>query len=580
MRAINSLESGLFRCHKIRPNIASNDKTPSWDGDIEVYKSNTFSKDNLLGTVSVQVKGKWVDELPISTTVKFQVSVADLNNYLKSNGVVFFVIHCNDDGGKVYYKSLMPVDIYMLLKDNPPLISSKSIELQEFPSDDPEVVYGIFNDFIYHSSRQAQLDKEAIDKFTKLGMDSVASKFSFGFGALPTSSEEKRIRYMLDHETYIYAKPNDFDVDVALGKMSVATVGMQRTVPITVNGEVLYKEITKLYSSDGSISVKIGDNITFSEEKKKFSFVYSSKLSERIRDLKFVVGLLEDNKNLDETEIVLHQDNGDGLSYKELKNVLQFYLDLEAALKMMGCDKELQIDGNNIKDLNKMKALVNAFIYDKPVPYSLNGEPGLGTLEFGNIKLLIFCIKDGKDFRFSNPYEMKDLVVKYEFVDEGHTLMASPYFIALTKDRLTDVDNLNCEAVEESIKKFRDGSDTYDQELNRYILEVIGAYDICKKQGLLEMASRLQEILDNTDPENIVYVINRAQIEKRKNSDISKEDKKTLLRIKQTADNNLALLCCCILLESFDEAELYFDALSEEERESFELFPIKNLWRE
>jgi hypothetical protein len=293
-RAIISLESCLFKCHKIRSNIPTNDKTPSWDGDIEVYRTDKIAKDNLLGTVSVQVKGKWVDALPASVTVKYQVSIADLKNYLKGNGVVFFVIHCNDDGGKIYYKSLMPVDIYKLLKDEPPIISSKMIELQEFPSDDPEVIYGIFNDFIYHSSRQAQLDTKAIDKFSELGMDSVASKFSFGFGALPTSSEEKRIRYMLAHETYIYAKPNDFDVDVALGKISVATIGMKRTVPITVNGEILYNEITKLYSSDGAVNVKIGDNITFSEQKKKFSFVCSSKLSERIRDLKFVLSLLND----------------------------------------------------------------------------------------------------------------------------------------------------------------------------------------------------------------------------------------------------------------------------------------------
>jgi hypothetical protein len=288
---------------------------------------------------------------------------------------------------------------------------------------------------------------------------------------------------------------------------------------------------------------------------------------------------LNDNKNFDETEIVLQQDNGEGLSYNELKNVLQFYLDLENALKMIGCDKELLINGNNVKDLDKMKALVNAFIYDKPVPYSLNGEPGLGTLEFENIKLLVFCVKDGKKFKFCNPYDMKDLVVKYELVDEGHTLWASPYFIALLKDRLVDVDNVNYEAVEESIKKFRDGSDIYDRELNEYILEIIGAYDICKKPGLLDMASNLQEILNNADRENIVYIINRIQIEKRRNSNISKKDKKALLHIKQTGNNNLASLCCCILLESLDEAELYLDALSDEERKSFELFPIKNLWK-
>ena len=73
-QSINILKPALQRCHRLKAQITENDKTLSWDGTVEVYHSDRFSKSTLDGIVSVQVKGKWCDEIPKNDTVKFYVS--------------------------------------------------------------------------------------------------------------------------------------------------------------------------------------------------------------------------------------------------------------------------------------------------------------------------------------------------------------------------------------------------------------------------------------------------------------------------------------------------------------------------
>ena len=143
-QSINVLKPAIQKCHKLKALIYENDKNVSWDGTVEVYQSERFSKKTLDGVVSIQVKGKWVKELPSTLNIKYPASIADLKNYVKSNGVIFFVVYCNDDGGKIFYNSLLPLDLYNLLKDVSPVVKSKTIELTAFPVQKPLEIYGIF----------------------------------------------------------------------------------------------------------------------------------------------------------------------------------------------------------------------------------------------------------------------------------------------------------------------------------------------------------------------------------------------------------------------------------------------------
>lgn len=60
--AVSKLNSPIARCELLRPEISENDKTPSFDGYIELYSKPGNKKSDFLGKCPVQVKGQIFQE--------------------------------------------------------------------------------------------------------------------------------------------------------------------------------------------------------------------------------------------------------------------------------------------------------------------------------------------------------------------------------------------------------------------------------------------------------------------------------------------------------------------------------------
>ena len=63
-KAVTYLEMHLLNSKYIIPEINTNDKTLSWDGDVFLYSDEKHAKDSLVGRVPIQVKGKCVNDFP------------------------------------------------------------------------------------------------------------------------------------------------------------------------------------------------------------------------------------------------------------------------------------------------------------------------------------------------------------------------------------------------------------------------------------------------------------------------------------------------------------------------------------
>ena len=176
---------------------------------------------------------------------------------------------------------------------------------------------------------------------------------------------------------------------------------------------------------------------------------------------------------------------------------------------------------------------------------------------------------------------MPEIGARYEIDESGEIFWASPYFEALKHDRLSIIDNLDVSAIKESVLKFQDNSVIYAEQLTRYILEILLAYDNNSNPALLKLADELQEEIDKLKLDGIPGVsaiVNRLQINKRKGQSITAREIDTLLKIKAVYSNdNLVLACCCILLQNFQEADYYIGKMATKEREEFKAFPINNL---
>lgn len=199
-KAVSYLKLKITTCARLNPLISENDKTPSWDGNVLVYKSENFDKSNLESVVPVQVKGKWIDTMPGDSEIKFSVEVPDLKNYQKSGGIFFFVVLCNHVTNKIYYNSLLPIDLDGILKGKEKQ-KTISISMYSFPSDFPDEMYSIFKNFAFHSKRQYQRDESIRTLYFDGKLKSLKTNVRIGYSIIPYNTKEDAINYMFKYPT-------------------------------------------------------------------------------------------------------------------------------------------------------------------------------------------------------------------------------------------------------------------------------------------------------------------------------------------------------------------------------------------
>lgn len=157
MLGLSYLQIALGKTDHLVAHINSNDKEPSWDGDVEVYRKagHVHAKADLILKVPVQVKGHCKPNLK-KKSIKYSIQYADLKNYLAIGGTIFFVIYINDSGDKaaIYYVDLLPYDLKKHLKayDGDPY-KYKSIELKAFPKKKNDIA-DVFLNFTHHMNMQ------------------------------------------------------------------------------------------------------------------------------------------------------------------------------------------------------------------------------------------------------------------------------------------------------------------------------------------------------------------------------------------------------------------------------------------
>ena len=135
--AIADLEKVLLKSKYVIPQISENDKTPSFDGELLVYSTEDHTKDRMEGLIPVQVKGVTVEALTGKCTYPF--AWADLENYYKDKGCLFFVVQLlgsDDEQYRIYYKEWPLLELQKILQKYPSSRAHETISLplSEFPT--------------------------------------------------------------------------------------------------------------------------------------------------------------------------------------------------------------------------------------------------------------------------------------------------------------------------------------------------------------------------------------------------------------------------------------------------------------
>lgn len=295
--AVNKLKRSILSCPLLQAFISEGDKTPSWDGEVYVYASSDKhkKKQNIYGRVPVQVKGKTSQNLS-KNSISFPVKVADLNNYCNDGGVVFIVVYIKGNTHhkehRIYYKSLLPFDLNREL----PLAKgqkSKSIKLESFPEDDATAVTNIFRSFVHDAKKQGGTVDETILSLEDLMKKEIPiDGLSFEtIGVEPWNVG----KYLTTHEVFLYAKPQGFNIQLPIDKISIPGIDGIVKGPVTVNDEVFYSNYRITYWK-GEVTVQIGKSFVckgIDEEEVCLTYKEKGTLDERICALRFSVAMLE-----------------------------------------------------------------------------------------------------------------------------------------------------------------------------------------------------------------------------------------------------------------------------------------------
>lgn len=386
---------------------------------------------------------------------------------------------------------------------------------------------------------------------------------------------------MLTHPTYIYVKPQGFNIDVVLHKVFMEALNQELPIPVIIDGQILYNSIILQTLPNKKHILKIGNNIDIAWDDLKFHFNMAPDIKTRIKDLKIITTMIQGKAILKGYGPILEVSNDELEMYDKLNEHLNFLLDVQKVMDLFRVKKNLDLENISNEDSKKLEALVRMVLYNEPTTYSFDGNEGIGFLKISNIKIIVLCKKSDKDgyYMVSNMFSENNIVVKCT-VDNGDEISISPYMWCLQYEALITVDNINLDVVIKSIQKF-ERSEAYDIAINKYALDLIAAYDTTKNIDFLNAANTLLSFIisDEINTEgNAIYKINKMQTKKR-NSDLSKDDKTELMQFKNLyTSNTLLIICINILLESYEEAGILYDNLSSDEKENFDTFPINSLW--
>ena len=209
-------------------------KTPSWDGTVFVYKSEKTKKDNLAGRVPIQIKG--TEKVIVSDTAAFSCSIADLKNYYKDGGCIFFLISDDLSSGnsRIFYKTLLVVDLDKIIKGAGKQKTS-TIHLNIFPTEANEIS-SIFMEFTDNMHKQMWLIGKDIPTFESLeAKGAEITSLTFNASGMGVTWNEMP-KFLSTRGFYLYAKVKGLDVDVPIDKVTKVIVSKP------VYGEVRVKE--------------------------------------------------------------------------------------------------------------------------------------------------------------------------------------------------------------------------------------------------------------------------------------------------------------------------------------------------
>ncbi|GAE92947.1 hypothetical protein JCM21714_1976 [Gracilibacillus boraciitolerans JCM 21714] len=580
--AVNRIQFEIFKSDLLKDEIPVNDKTPSWDGEIWVYRNEQLKKSQLAGKVPVQIKGKEVKNF--SMVAKYPLNKDNLDNYFRNGGILFFLVEIvSASKTQIYYLDLLPIDLKKIIKDmGTKKTITQSLKRLDISSDSLEMLCRYF---ILHSEKQPLsllIDKE-------FAFDSYKIKFF-------TPSQYDVQDFLLEHGTYAYRHIDDLGIDIPLYKIKIKNIEEETDLWIGIDSVKWYTEVKREISKEyvklkfgSSLEVIINKTANGSMDRQqplKINFNEKGTISDRIKDSKFMLQMIKENSlNINGSIIELNKFE-DTSRLKNLPNYISNLEDIIETFRKLNILFDDDIDDFSGEELKTLNALVNIFYKGKQsnIETTPPDNPPFLQFKFGSYKLVLFTAKvQGKQkvFDLFNLADLqKHLKIRAIYNDQSDSVDHSP-FLTFDATLLLEISNFDPKVVESSFKSLICENELSLTLTNDYFLQLLQYYDQHDhRKEILDLTLSIFDYLMAFSSGNINYYLNRMQIIKRMR-EFNKQEKENILIMKEQQSHTPDVLCAFyILLESKFEFEITFRKLSKEQREHFSNFPFYNLTKQ
>ena len=567
----------------LKPMIPKGDKDISYDGEIQVFKSEKETVKTLSGKVPVQVKGTQVEELSAGKR-SFSLEMEHYHNYYHNGGVLFLVVEITEDNDKkIFYKHLLSKELHKIIMDYGHQ-KSKSMELRPL---EETSLYDVCVKFINEREKQPKIIIENSDiednEFT-----------SYSVSSLTYDPNNEATSYIFEHDFTFYGEKGGVAFPLHHGRVHAVLKEYEEF--ISIDGKLYRFDVqakeepskTTLFIENSLLIELVDSNNGLNVNIKMIRF---HSLYIQLKILPFLIHLLHGEKvHFTITSVNLLKSHNDHNTFiRALQQTNSMLLKLKRIFRNMGVDekKEVGKEGDNYDQIIKsLSTLVNAVFKKDFTKLNFKDQDFAGfiKLSLGEIRLLLFYDPTDKG-NLLNAFS-EDLLSMYIFgqIDKDSTQITrhSPY-TALESD-FAEMDNVNFDIIKKSFDKFDPfESESVFSRTNYFWLQCLNAYDTSKNKQILNLVEYIYSkynLNSNLKINQNIILINRLQTNIRKVNILSDEEYKELIKLKNNPLEDIQVrFCASVLTESKREADIYFDELENDMKIFYKNLPIYTLYQ-
>lgn len=567
---VSAAVSYFCRLGYCNPHIAFDDKISVWDGNIEVHKTEDSQKaQDIDFVIDVQVKSSEIDDLDAIESVTQRISVSDLNHYLNKGGTLLIKALVNKASSKLYFAYLGKIQLNYLLEQCSDTQGDKTIQLKEAPVSAHDLIPEL---------RSIHLQ----GKHNLIKIDSLVNRSDYTLNTKigPMPKETNPIIWLASHATDILvALPEHEEPFYLSAGPSFILSETEVEQPVSINGIKLFDSFQIGTRRNGGY-YRINDFLKFNHEiegKNMSNYTIkpsAHRLGQYIRELQFVY-LLNKHKcfSLGQDQIDASNFELDPNSKREIYRLLKFWTNVARIFANMNWDEpKFDVQALSEDDFIVLHEMIEYLVENKTIPVS-DIDDRIKIYSIGGNQYALGITENEGSYKYIDINYCQSICVSNEKVGE----QIYPVYAYLALNNIFP-ENLSYDRLIEAYDKSKGAYELLDIA-NYNVLSYISQYDVSQNTLLLQKGLELCEwLIENASTDEIeIFSINKFQIKKRLNMELSEEEVDYLLNL--STDNPQLSFAVNVILNDKIRATNNWKTLSEEEKSFITNLPIYVLFK-